>query len=570
MKDLHSKIFYKIQFDMECHSGGIDVDLLWELVMHIKRWLENKRRISTDINIQSWTRFKTGNVLSDTHKEHNDFYAESYLRINPSDSNDISWACMIRECQTQKGYAPRWWTTEIGYQSISKTSARVTFVVSYSDAMGFIGKTLDEPDISVPNIVKNIQADDRFDCSLFGKDPIQLMALPVSVGEGMALNELIMDQGRMVPIILIMPKVDYVNSEQIILPINPNDLANSVAGNALVYYSEDISFVDEMKYVMDTNYRCVPGAIRLYLPHINPKDPVDSSRHRFIQYHEIMNMGSETVLKIFRRVLAQDVNDYDKLFRVDDCKELKRKDKISQKFYALKNEQQVTVAAQNDSIEELNEKLKKMECDKYEVEFEKQEIEKELNEKRKQIYNLSSQVQSMTASLNTLAQNKEVYESVRQISEYPKSVEAVVRFFAAVFPDKISMTERCWKSLDECRTEPSILWNALYSMVDILYDELGQRNFSDACREYQKKAPFDCVAGNSSATKKDNSIMQQYIDYYQGKEILIEAHVKKGGNPSDSKFVRIYFTYIKDDIYPVIVIGSIGKHLDTAGTRYQK
>lgn len=108
-----------------------------------------------------WTHFKNGNKLYDA-KRKKTFYAESIYRVNPENDKDISWACRIRECQNESGFAPRWWTTEIGFQTMSNGAARLTFVVSYADAMGFIGECLSAPDISVPGIVRNIQSDERF------------------------------------------------------------------------------------------------------------------------------------------------------------------------------------------------------------------------------------------------------------------------------------------------------------------------------------------------------------------------------------------------------------------------
>ena len=40
--DINSKIFYKISFSIK--ESRDEMDLLWELVLHIKRWLDSKER----------------------------------------------------------------------------------------------------------------------------------------------------------------------------------------------------------------------------------------------------------------------------------------------------------------------------------------------------------------------------------------------------------------------------------------------------------------------------------------------------------------------------------------------
>ncbi|MGN0395203.1 MAG: hypothetical protein ACI4EF_07560 [Coprococcus sp.] len=94
-------------------------------------------------------------------------------------------------------------------------------------------------------------------------------------------------------------------------------------------------------------------------------------------------------------------------------------------------------------------------------------------------------------------------------------------------------------------------------------------SFADACNKYNEKVAFECVPGNTGITKKDTKLMRQFIDNYNGMEINIEAHVKKGSKQSNPNFVRIYFAYVRDLDTPKIVVGSIGEHLDTAATRFQ-
>lgn len=331
--DINSKIFYKISFSIK--ENHAELDLLWELVLHIKKWLEFKERrndrIHVSKDVRHWTHFKNGNKLYDAKKKKT-FYAESICRVNPENCKDISWACRIRECQNESGYAPRWWTTEIGFQTMSNGAAHLTFVVTYADAMGFIGECLPAPDISVPFIVKNIQRAERFMCEVNG-EPLLFEAIKLYTGQGFTFRKQIYDKDRGIPIILIMPKRDYIDKEKINLPIDPQKMLESVAGNALVYYSTDLSFVDEMRYLMDDDYKCTAGMIRYYLPHLNNSNPLDANRHRFIHYDEAIEKGESTILRIFRRVVAQDINDYDSLFRYRNCEELIRHDALRSRFY---------------------------------------------------------------------------------------------------------------------------------------------------------------------------------------------------------------------------------------------
>lgn len=360
MGNQNVKVFYKVQFDVEEKESDKDRDLLWDIVCHVRRWLERKGDVSSEIGTRAWSKFKTGGRIEE--KNNDDFYAESYHRQNPENLDDISWACSINERQKELRYAPRWWTTEIGFKSKENGGARLTFVVSYSNEMGFIGQTLDEPEISVPNIVKNIQADNKLFCSILGKEPIRLKPQKLEVGKGVWFKEMLLSPERVSPIILIMPRRQK-SGECIELSIDPELMAASVAGNATVYYSEDMSFVEEMGYLLDTDYRCEEGTVRLYLPHIDTSNSYDYIRHRFIHFHEVQELGKDIVLKIFRRVLAQDINDYDDLFRVSDCQALIQKDKYNKKISIIKQEHARQSAEHTDSIEDLRKQLENVKND---------------------------------------------------------------------------------------------------------------------------------------------------------------------------------------------------------------
>ncbi|HBO31218.1 MAG TPA: hypothetical protein DD634_00660 [Lachnospiraceae bacterium] len=572
--DINSKIFYKISFSIK--DEHLELDLLWELVLHIKRWLESKERkkgiIHVTRNMRHWTHFKNGNKLYDTEGRKT-FYAESIYRVNPENENDISWACRIRECQNERGFAPRWWTTEVGFQTRNNGAARLTFVVLYADAMGFIGECLPAPDISVPGIVRNIQRDGRFKCEV-NDDPLSFEAMELYPGQGPAFKEQIYDKERGIPIILMMPQKDSIDKEKVKLPVDPQKMIESVAGNALVYYSNEMSFVDEMRYFMDEDYRCTAGMIRYYLPNVDTSNPLDANRHRFIHYDEVVEKGEASILRIFRRVVAQDINDYDNLFRYRNCEEMIRRDALHTRFVELKKKHEESSQFASTVNDDLKSKLEKMELEKIEFEFENSDLKDELQKTKNDNYGLQSQLETIQAAYEPLKKGKEAYDLVRQIDEYPKSPEDVLEFFTTVFADRIDLTEKGWKSLKECGTSLAVLWEVLFSMVTTLYDCLGKySNFVEACKKYNEQVPFECVPGNSSTTKKDKTILREYEDHYCGKEINIEPHIKSNsGKESDSRFFRIYFANFIDSKTGKrkVVIGSCGGHMTTAGTMHKK
>lgn len=568
MGNQNAKIFYKVQFDVEEKESNKDRDLLWDIVCHIRRWLERKGDVSSKLGTMAWSRFKTGGRIE--KKNSDDFYAESYYRINPENLDDVSWACSINERQKELKYAPRWWTTEIGFQSRENGGARLTFVVSYSNEMGFIGQTLDEPEISVPNIVRNIQADNKLFCSILGKEPIRLDPQKLDVGKGVWFKEVLLSPERVSPIILIMPRRNS-DGEGVELSIAPELMAASVAGNATVYYSEDMSFVEEMGYLLDSDYRCDAGTIRLYLPHIDVSNSYDYIRHRFIHFHEVQELGQDIVLKIFRRVLAQDINDYDDLFRVSDCQMLIQKDKYYKKISKMKQEHARQSVEHTDSIEDLRKQLeyakKDAESEMEVVQFLHDEDVKKLNQ---QIFNMKSRINQLIAAVAPAQNHEKIFEYIRGVDSHPSSVVSVVDFFANVYSDKIFFTEKCYKSLSSCRTDVGVVWEVLFSMVNIFYGLLQEYPFADACNKFEEKVAYTCSPGNSATTKLDKKLMRGYEDTYRGKKINIESHIVKGNKESNPKFIRLYFSYEHDTkIGDRIVVGSIGGHKDSAATRHK-
>lgn len=169
MRDLSATMFYKAKFDLTAKNPD-ECDLLWKLVMNIRGWITGKLNryghVIVEADIKRWTAFKMGGKLYDLENT-NRFFAESLHHVSQEDPTNISWACMIVEKpEPTAGYAPRSWTTEIGFQTTGRGKAEVSYVVTYSDAPGFIGPCLDMPSITVPNVIRKLLSDQALVCTI--------------------------------------------------------------------------------------------------------------------------------------------------------------------------------------------------------------------------------------------------------------------------------------------------------------------------------------------------------------------------------------------------------------------
>lgn len=168
------------------------------------------------------------------------------------------WACKIVEkCQFQKGLCPRHWVTEIGFEQIEEGKANFSCVISYSDVPGFIGPIEEEPSLNLPNLIKRILSDEKMLCTV-GGDKIEVKARELKVGDFPAFLKELQDPKRELPYIYISPVRDKDTGEMKNL-IRSYELARTVCGNAVVYYSKDMSFSDEMDYMCPKGFTCNNG-----------------------------------------------------------------------------------------------------------------------------------------------------------------------------------------------------------------------------------------------------------------------------------------------------------------------
>lgn len=562
MRDLNSTMFYKAKFNITANKPE-DCDLLWELVMVVRKWIVGKLNrhgcTVVDNDTKRWTTFKLGGKLYDV-EDRNRFFAESAYHVCKKEPEKISWACMIVEKPAAKqGCAPREWITEIGFQTLNADSAEISYVVTYSDAAGFIGPCQEVPQISVPNVIRNLFSDKKLTCTI-GNNVLTDKPQRLRAGDYPRFEKLLLDPERKLPLLYISPKRGTETKEAQLL-VTPKKIAETVVGNALVFYSDDLDFSKEMRYLGNAAYNCTGGSIRVYMPHIDFQDKGDQYRHRFISAREIEKNSEDYICHIFRRALAQDVHYYESMFRLENCKALQMEDIHRARMEVIRQK------SEND-VEEATKLLMEESAEREKAELAVLSYQDQLEEKKREIYSLNIQLESMRNTADECKKLESALQGVRTINSLPRTPAELAKYFAKVYPERIAFTERGYRSLKECTTKPEVLWEVLYYMANDLYDLL-QKDSATAYKEFKEQTGWDCSRGEGSMTRKDTKLMRQYVDEYEGQEIDIEAHVKGGVKESDPRFVRIYFGY-DPTIAKQILIGHCGKHLENFSTRKLK
>lgn len=561
MLDLSSNVFYKAHFEID--SEDSDLDILHYIITKIRYWLNLK--FNNKIN-WNWDQFQRFGDFS-CHELNIFAHSTSYI---PTEQNiERYWACKISEVQKNIDYAPRTWNTEIGYEQKEDGKAIFSFLIYYHDASGFVGECYPAPESNMPKIIRWLLDDRIIKCkkgsSTLIPDPIEL-----KVGEFPDFLSILVNSEREVPIVFVSPKIN--DSGYSIYSLNPYELYyKNIMGNALVYYSNDINFLDEMKYLMPTNYICLSGSIRIYMPKVNFNDPTDCYKHRFISYEKINTLGFEKIVTILRRCLSQDIKYYDNkyMFRVEDCNNLY----LQSRFISLKERAEASAAKieeQSQWTDYCNSVLKQKEQELYNIEKERDTLLTQLIELHDSYGNLQDDFYKLESANKYANESRQLlfseiealknsFSFITQLSKYPETPIEIAKYFKIVFGNNLDFTDRGIKSLEYCITKLPILWDCLFNMSTALRD-LFTSGCSNLKNEYKRLTGWDYVPGEGKQTRADKSYMALRNDEYKGQKINIEAHIRQGNKDNSTDNIRVYFAYIPE--IRKIIVGHCGVHLE--------
>lgn len=571
MTDLNSIMFYKAKFTISCVDETCD--LLWKIVLHIRRWQTekwNRDGIILDTNLPTWSRLKTGNRIFSKDKNNTVYIESEYFK---PDISEEYWACKIVEQRLPKqGYCLRQWITEVGFEKASDSESTFSCVLSYSDVPGFIGPCESTPVPTLPKLIRMLIEDDTIKCSV-GIDNITTRPWHLTAGDYPQFWKRLIDPKRELPYIYISPQIEEdpihkMFSQIIISPqieknptgngtlvINPDDLAEAVCANAIVLYSDSLPFTWEMNYLCKENYSCNSGRIRIYMPKIDTENTGDQYRHRYLTPTYITEVGPDAVIQMFRKALAQNVNFYESFFRIEGCRRMKedvaRKKRLAEIRALHKREiSNLTDQKLEEAIEEEQKCL--------EAESIARVIQDELSCKKSENHRLVDQIESMRAAANRCSDLEKSISGRLQITRYPNRPSDIVNYFSCLFGDKIAFSKDAQKSLKDCEISGEDLWEILFDLATVMQKLFAEHN-PDPYNEFKKQTGIDCARGEGSMTRKDKKLMVQFETEFDGRLIDIEPHITFSREGQS-----IHFGF--DDTAQKIIIGHCGKHLNIYST----
>ena len=214
---------------------------------------------------------------------------------------------------------------------------------------------------------------------------------------------------------------------------------------------------------------------------------------------------------------------------------------------------------------QLRQQLSAVDDREFEWELEKEQLESRLDELSRQLRAQQAQADLLLEEARLSGERKRSLDAVRGMDEYPDTPEKIAAYFECHFADRLAFTERGRASLADCKTDPRILWDALYQMVTTLYELHTDASVTMVDRAFNERSAFRVARGEGTMTRRDSGLMRQFQDVYQGRPICIESHLKSNQNRESSpQFLRIYYCY--DEVTHKPLIGSCGRHLDNYTT----
>lgn len=487
------------------------------------------------------------------------------------------WAFRFEHPDSEFPY--RRWRVDVSVETLREDHFRLAVQVLHGIRTGYIGEEPQRPDPSVPGIVSlllrprhkgeqiwNVQA---------GSESLTNTPHPFGNGHGREVWDRIEDAERDCPLVLLTRK----DGE---LSMDPDQLAEKLAGAASVYAASDDEVNGELRYYAEPNYQCTPGMVRVYQPRIRPDQALDARRHRFFLPKQIEHLGEKEVR---RMLIAGLVRRGRPAYEVVTLEQVEAR--VSRRYLVAKQEE--AIDADRDDFDFLKEYVTALESDNENLLKTAQHSEERAKDAEDRIEDLEFEVLDLRDEIQR-AQSSESQDlrfwrgeakrlreenatmkgrakTLDSLDALPKTVREVADHITLIHRGRIAFTARGLASADEASfNDPATAWKCLWGMatkLHALYFDGVERGTTQIEQEFRRDVGFELSHSEGKTTKADKKLMQLREDIFDGQTISIVPHVKIGTeNPT---CLRVHYAVLRDE--ELIVIGHCGDHLDTAGTR---
>lgn len=231
---------------------------------------------------------------------------------------------------------------------------------------------------------------------------------------------------------------------------------------------------------------------------------------------DIDEMGSEAFIGMVGRALAQDVDWYERIVRIEAIRSKKGLARISA----------LATRDVEETKDELLEEVIRVEEEKNAEKKAREDAEAEVSRLAAKCYELESKC--LTYEQAFAGRGMEGSELSLEVGHWPTTTLEIVMIFLAANPGRLGITNRGLESLSECRTKPEIVWNALYDLTTIVYDLHTNSRSVDFKKEFESRSEFEYSPSAGKKTREDSKLMSDYLDAWRGREINVERHLRKG------------------------------------------
>jgi hypothetical protein len=512
-----------------------------DVVKIVYEWLNGKEDLSNTLGLE---RFKSGMSIQKLPK------TRSAIRtIMFKETTRLSWAMRLEETDKELG-ARRFWYSDIG---LSQSSGEIVLStrIHYAKNKQDLGLDVTPPDANVPRFIRKILECDWKVYS--GTEKFRLSAMPVELplGFGKGLAEWITSERRLHPIIVF-------NGDSRIMQEEARFLASKLVGKCQVLrIPESRDLIEEIKCYLKPELHVSRDYFRVYFP--TRGDEIKSQQHRWYcpahdQYPSIRSGIINGLLRNFQLVEA-------------DCVETCA-DVVARETTANLAEFRKKNPILRAELESFSQMLADAHTERDEQRIFANTMAVEVDALEDEIANLKREVfrqKTRVAELEVLARTPDTEKIMTQL---PETLEEVVKEFAPRVVGRIVFSEEALKSARAYRKFEAVskAWKMLSDMNSILFEAKFNppKGFNKDLEGYfNAQSNFELSLTETGTTKGEAALMDQRRIVFEGNSFEVIPHLKWGGR--EPRLLRIYFAF--DETARRIIIGHIGAHLPTAGTR---